>query len=45
MRIVSRRTERCNRDGGHLAAESEGVVVDVDADAVSGKEVNVKVIV
>jgi hypothetical protein len=44
--IVSRRTERCSRDGGRLAPELEEVVVEVvEVDAVRGEEVDEKVIV
>jgi hypothetical protein len=44
VRIVSRRTERCSRDGGRLASELEDVVeVEVEVDAVRG-EVDEKVI-
>lgn len=42
MRIVSRRTERCSRDGGRLASDLEE---DVDVDVVRGREVDEKVIV
>jgi hypothetical protein len=44
VRIVSRRTERCSRDGGCLALE-EVVEVEVEVDAVRGGEVDEKVIV
>ena len=40
MRTVSRRTERCSRDGGRLAPELDGEV-----DAVRGGKVDEKVIV
>jgi hypothetical protein len=40
--IMSRRTERCNRDGRRLALEE---VVEVEVDAVRGGEVDEKVIV
>jgi hypothetical protein len=42
VRIVSRRMERCSRDGGRLALEEE---VEVEVDAVRGGEVDEKVIV
>ena len=42
MRIVSRRTERCSRDGWRLAFELEEVV---EMDAVRGGEADEKVIV
>jgi len=42
VRIVSRRTERCSRDGGCLASELK---VEVEVDAVRGGEVDEKVIV
>ena len=41
--MVSRRTERCSRDGRHLACALEEV--DVEVDAVRGGEVDEKVIV
>jgi hypothetical protein len=44
VRIVSRRTERCSRDGGRLASELEEEV-EVEVDAVRGGEVDEKVIV
>ena len=43
MRIVSRRTESCSRDGGRLASELEEVV-EVEVNAVRGREVDEKVI-
>jgi hypothetical protein len=43
VRIVSRRTERCSRDGGRLASELEEDV-EVEVDAVRGGEVDEKVI-
>lgn len=39
---MSRRTERCSRDGGRLAPELEE---DVEVDGVRGGEVDEKVIV
>ncbi len=42
MRIVSRRTERCSRDGRRLVSELEEVV---EVGVVTGGEVNEKVIV
>jgi hypothetical protein len=42
VQIVSRRTERCSRDGWRLAFELEEAV---EVDAVRGREVNEKVIV
>jgi hypothetical protein len=45
MRIVSRRAQRCSRDGGRLASELEEVEVEVEVDAVGGGEVDEKVIV
>ena len=42
LRIVSRRTERCSRDGGRLASELEA---EVEVGAVKGGEVDEKVIV
>jgi len=45
VRIVSRRTERCSRDGGRLVSELEEVVeMEVEVDAVRGGEVDEKVI-
>jgi hypothetical protein len=46
VRIVSRRMERCSRDGGRLGPELEEVVeVEVEVDTVRGGEVDEKVIV
>jgi hypothetical protein len=46
MRIVSRRTERCSRDGGRPASElEEELELELELDAVRGGEVDEKVIV